>query len=230
MLASVHWDTSFVTVGVPNVSPASASKHSLSRLAEISYFFLVTVCYNNIQLLDIHFSVYLPSNQAVRETFIALCWRRLCHVLPTFLHSWLTCTTLMTKWLAWPHVRPVKSTSAARNLWCPGYVIKPLIGNWYWSLSLAGDLVIVFLSPNMIVTVSSIPVLEETFTAQQLCENRGGRPGLPVPNSPYDLCGSKATLKRKRNLATMNLIIILLASHAATATALVAAATSLRAT
>ena len=89
---------------------------------------------------------------------------------------------------------------------------------------------IVFLSPNMIVTVSSIPVLEETFRAQQLCENRGGRPGLPVPNSPYCLCGSKATLKRKRNLATMNLIIILLAIHAATATALVAAATSLRAT
>ena len=83
---------------------------------------------------------------------------------------------------------------------------------------------IVFLSPNMIVTVSSIPVLEETFRAQQLCENRGGRPGLRT------VCGSKATLKRKRNLATMNLIIILLASHAATATALVVAATSLRAT
>ena len=32
------------------------------------------------------------------------------------------------------------------------------------------------------------------FRAQQLCESRGGRPGLPVPNSPYDLCGRKATL------------------------------------
>ena len=30
--------------------------------------------------------------------------------------------------------------------------------------------------------------------AQQLCESRGGRPGLPVPNSPYyGLCGRKAT-------------------------------------
>ena len=31
---------------------------------------------------------------------------------------------------------------------------------------------------------------------QELCESRGGRPGLPVPNSPYGLCGLglKATL------------------------------------
>ena len=28
--------------------------------------------------------------------------------------------------------------------------------------------------------------------AQDLCESRGGRPGLPVPNSPYGLCGRKA--------------------------------------
>ena len=28
--------------------------------------------------------------------------------------------------------------------------------------------------------------------AQELCESRGGgRPGLPVPNSPYGLCGRK---------------------------------------
>ena len=30
--------------------------------------------------------------------------------------------------------------------------------------------------------------------AQELCESRGGRAGLPVPNSPYGLCGRKATL------------------------------------
>ena len=30
--------------------------------------------------------------------------------------------------------------------------------------------------------------------AQELCQSRGGRPGLPVPNSPYGLCGRKATL------------------------------------
>ena len=29
--------------------------------------------------------------------------------------------------------------------------------------------------------------------ANELCESRGGRPGLPVPNSPYGLCGRKAT-------------------------------------
>ena len=27
-----------------------------------------------------------------------------------------------------------------------------------------------------------------------MCESRGGRPGLPVRNSPYGLCGRKATV------------------------------------
>ena len=31
----------------------------------------------------------------------------------------------------------------------------------------------------------------------ELLENRGGHPGLPVPNSPYGLCGCKATLNLK---------------------------------
>ena len=31
-----------------------------------------------------------------------------------------------------------------------------------------------------------------------ISESRGGRPGLPVPNSPYDLCGRKATLEKKK--------------------------------
>ena len=30
--------------------------------------------------------------------------------------------------------------------------------------------------------------------AQELCESRGGRRGLPVSISPYGLCGRKATL------------------------------------
>ena len=30
--------------------------------------------------------------------------------------------------------------------------------------------------------------------AQELCESRGGRPGVPVPNSAYGLCGREATL------------------------------------
>ena len=32
--------------------------------------------------------------------------------------------------------------------------------------------------------------------AQELCESRGGRPGLPVPKNPDGFCGRKATLKR----------------------------------
>ena len=34
----------------------------------------------------------------------------------------------------------------------------------------------------------------KTFRAQELCESRGGRPVLPVPDSPYGLCGRKAAL------------------------------------
>ena len=29
---------------------------------------------------------------------------------------------------------------------------------------------------------------------QELCESRGGRPGLPVPNSPYGGCGRPGLL------------------------------------
>ena len=32
----------------------------------------------------------------------------------------------------------------------------------------------------------------------ELCENRGGRPGLPVPNSLDGLSGRKATLEEAR--------------------------------
>ena len=31
---------------------------------------------------------------------------------------------------------------------------------------------------------------------QELCESRGGRPGLPVPNKPRGFCGRKATLNQ----------------------------------
>ena len=33
---------------------------------------------------------------------------------------------------------------------------------------------------------------------QELCESRGGRPGLPGPSNPYGLCGRKATLNLNR--------------------------------
>ena len=35
----------------------------------------------------------------------------------------------------------------------------------------------------------------ETVRAQELCGSRGGRPGLPVPNNPYGLCGQNEALK-----------------------------------
>ena len=31
--------------------------------------------------------------------------------------------------------------------------------------------------------------------AQEVCESRGGRPELPIPNKPDGFCGHKATLK-----------------------------------
>ena len=34
----------------------------------------------------------------------------------------------------------------------------------------------------------------ERGRVQELCESRGGRPGLLAPNSSYGLCGRKATL------------------------------------
>ena len=40
-------------------------------------------------------------------------------------------------------------------------------------------------------------LLKTRFRAQELCESRGGRPGLPVPNSRYGLCGRKSTLNWK---------------------------------
>ena len=35
---------------------------------------------------------------------------------------------------------------------------------------------------------------------EPLCDCRGGRPGLPILNSPYGLCGRKATLNRAQDL------------------------------
>ena len=39
----------------------------------------------------------------------------------------------------------------------------------------------------------------ELFRAQVLCESRGGRPGLPISNSPYPHCGRKATFEEELN-------------------------------
>ena len=39
--------------------------------------------------------------------------------------------------------------------------------------------------------------------AQNLSESRGGRPGLPVPNKPYGLCGRKATVNSNHHLSEL---------------------------
>ena len=40
-----------------------------------------------------------------------------------------------------------------------------------------------------------------------MCESRCGRPGFPDPNSPYGLCGRKATLKSNLSEADISLRI-----------------------
>ena len=46
-------------------------------------------------------------------------------------------------------------------------------------------------------SVSAAGPTVKLFRARELCESRGGRPGLPVPNKPDGFCGRQATLKRK---------------------------------
>ena len=44
-------------------------------------------------------------------------------------------------------------------------------------------------------------VAQRTSSLHRQCfssESRGGRPGLSVPNSPYGLCGRKATIEKKK--------------------------------
>ena len=37
----------------------------------------------------------------------------------------------------------------------------------------------------------------------ELCDSRDGRPGLPVPNNPYGLCGRNATLNSYADLTEL---------------------------
>ena len=51
---------------------------------------------------------------------------------------------------------------------------------------------------SLIVLTVSVDVKQHLKKkAQELCESRGGRPGLPVPNSPYGLCGREATFEEE---------------------------------
>ena len=59
----------------------------------------------------------------------------------------------------------------------------------------------------VVVLGSQFLMVSVDVKQQALCESRGGRPGLPVPNSPYCLCGRRATLNlnviRKRKRCTL---------------------------
>ena len=46
------------------------------------------------------------------------------------------------------------------------------------------------------------------FRAQELCESRGGRLGLPVPNSPHGLCGRRAALHLNLNNYTVLMLFL----------------------
>ena len=52
-------------------------------------------------------------------------------------------------------------------------------------------------SPSLKVLMVSMNVKQHDRRAHELCESRGGRPGLPVPEGPYGLCGRKTTLNPK---------------------------------
>ena len=49
-----------------------------------------------------------------------------------------------------------------------------------------------------IIEILLVPTREPRpypLRVQELCESRGGRPGVSIPVSPYGLCARKATLK-----------------------------------
>ena len=47
--------------------------------------------------------------------------------------------------------------------------------------------------------------------APELCESRGGRPGLPLPDIPYGLCGHKSSLNEnaeRRSCAKVEVAVL----------------------
>ena len=51
--------------------------------------------------------------------------------------------------------------------------------------------------------IAVVKTLLQDVRAQELCETPGGRPGLPVPNSPYGLCGRKAIFEEEEEEANV---------------------------
>ena len=56
------------------------------------------------------------------------------------------------------------------------------------------SLIVLMVSVDVKHHISLLTIRLAGFRAQELCESLSGRPGLPVPNSPYGLCGREATL------------------------------------
>ena len=61
-------------------------------------------------------------------------------------------------------------------------------------------------SPSLIVRAVSVDIKlhmkKKNPRVQEMCESRGGRPGLPVPNSLYALCGRKAIFEIEESQST----------------------------
>ena len=53
------------------------------------------------------------------------------------------------------------------------------------------------------------------FRALELCESRGGRPGLHVPNSLYGLCGRKGTLEEEVSQFAVYVLVLCVLGQAA---------------
>ena len=61
-------------------------------------------------------------------------------------------------------------------------------------------------SPSLTVYTVSVDINQHLkkrkktqIRGQELCESRGGCPGLPIRNSMYSLCGRKATLEEEED-------------------------------
>ena len=66
--------------------------------------------------------------------------------------------------------------------------------------------VAVLCSTSLIVRTVSVDIKlhmkKKNPRVQEMCESRGGRPGLPVPNSLYALCGRKAIFEIEESQST----------------------------
>ena len=72
---------------------------------------------------------------------------------------------------------------------------------------LAPRMVVALLSPCQFDIFPLGVASNVSLSAQELCESRGGRHGLPVPRiSPYGLCGRKATLEEEASNSVRHVI------------------------